>query len=315
MRIQYIFSALKKGHYPNCNTLANELEVTPKTIQRDLDHMRDVMEYPIEYDQSKRGYYFSAAVDHLPNITVSESEIFAMLVAQNSLRAFHGTPYERPLTRAFEKLSSVLDDTVSIPWSEMNDIVGFKPLGYANVDDELFHIISRALGQQREITFKYKGYKDTQWKKRRLQPWHLSCVDNQWYVLGYDLHRKATRNFVLVRMKDVTVEKETFKRPADFDAKAAFKNAFGVFAGEDKIEVVIDFDGPAARLVKEKTWHPSQTIKDLSEDTVRLTMVVPNFIEVERWILSWGESAIVRKPASLRNSIKRQLGNLTKKYG
>jgi len=40
-RMMRLHAALKSHHLPNCQTIARELEVSPKTIQRDIDFMRD----------------------------------------------------------------------------------------------------------------------------------------------------------------------------------------------------------------------------------------------------------------------------------
>ena len=42
-RMMQIHSELAAGKFPNCSTLARRIEVSPKTIQRDLDFMRDRM--------------------------------------------------------------------------------------------------------------------------------------------------------------------------------------------------------------------------------------------------------------------------------
>jgi proteasome accessory factor B len=48
---------LQSGRYPNCGKLAQELEVSSKTVQRDLDFMRYRLGLPIEYDQLHFGFY------------------------------------------------------------------------------------------------------------------------------------------------------------------------------------------------------------------------------------------------------------------
>ena len=38
--------------------VAEYFEVSAKSIQRDVEYMRDLLHAPIEYDQKKRGYYY-----------------------------------------------------------------------------------------------------------------------------------------------------------------------------------------------------------------------------------------------------------------
>ncbi|MDP9004942.1 MAG: HTH domain-containing protein, partial [Verrucomicrobiota bacterium] len=49
-RMMRLHAALKSHHFPNCQKIANELEVSAKTIQRDIDFMRDRLGLPIGYD-------------------------------------------------------------------------------------------------------------------------------------------------------------------------------------------------------------------------------------------------------------------------
>jgi predicted DNA-binding transcriptional regulator YafY len=50
-RMMRMHQRLKAGRYPNCRKLADELEVSAKTVQRDIDFMRYRLGLPIEYDQ------------------------------------------------------------------------------------------------------------------------------------------------------------------------------------------------------------------------------------------------------------------------
>lgn len=55
-RVMEIHKIVLTGKHPNCSTLAKEIEVTPKTIQRDVSFMRDQLGLPLEYHVIRRGY-------------------------------------------------------------------------------------------------------------------------------------------------------------------------------------------------------------------------------------------------------------------
>src|SRR6202046_5876131 len=65
-RFQEIFHAIKTGRFPNRTQLARSIEVTTKTIQRDLNYMRYQLTLPIEFDYAHGGYYFTKTMTHLP---------------------------------------------------------------------------------------------------------------------------------------------------------------------------------------------------------------------------------------------------------
>jgi len=74
-RMQRLHEMLSAGRYPNCRRMAAKLEVSTKTIQRDLDFMRDRLQLPIEYDGTLYGYRYSRAVVQVPiTLTVVKQE-------------------------------------------------------------------------------------------------------------------------------------------------------------------------------------------------------------------------------------------------
>src|SRR5580704_16079028 len=105
-RFQEIFHAIKTGRYPNRTKLAETIEVTTKTIQRDIDYMRYQMSLPIEFDFAKGGYYFTKAMTELPLFQLTEAELVSVFVAQKALEAYKGTAFEQPLRTAFQKLQA-----------------------------------------------------------------------------------------------------------------------------------------------------------------------------------------------------------------
>jgi len=304
-RMLCIHQHLYDGDFPNCSSLARELEVSTKTIGRDIDYMRDQMGMPIEWDAAENGYFYTEAVGSFPTVQISEGELFALLVAQRALEPYQNTPFEKPLANVFQKISDGLRDKVSIALDQMDGSISFKATGLSNADLETFQLVTRAVATEQEMEFEYKGYSDTRFKKRRIQPWHLCCVDNQWYVIGHDLMRKAKRTFLLVRMRKIGLTGEPFDRPRDFNLQEHLRDSFGVFAGKDLQRVRIEFKGQAARLVQEKTWHPTQEIKDLGGGRIEYTVRLGDLYEIERWVLGWGGEARVLSPAKLKNRIRK----------
>ena len=62
-RFPEIFHAIKTGLSPNRTQLARRIEVTTKTIQRDIDYVRYQINVPIEFDYARGGFYFTRPID------------------------------------------------------------------------------------------------------------------------------------------------------------------------------------------------------------------------------------------------------------
>ena len=116
-RMMRIHEILQKGRYPNCTCLAEEFEVSSRTVKRDVDFMKCRLNLPIEDDAKRNGYYYTVPVLHLPAISITEAEIFALLVAQKAITQYQGTPFHQPLEAAFRKLSGQLDGACASPWA------------------------------------------------------------------------------------------------------------------------------------------------------------------------------------------------------
>lgn len=309
-RMLAIHDALQAGKSVNASHFGRELEVSRKTIQRDIAFMRDQLGLPIEWDGSENSYFYSGTVDAFPTVQISESELFALLVAERAIQQYHGTPYEEPLRTALRKLSEGLSNTAFLSLDTLDTPVSFKPLGVGQAEMDVFQKFNRAVVQSEEVTFKYKGLSDKAFKKRHLQPWHLACVDNQWYCVGWDLIREAKRTFALVRMKEVALTGKYFDPPKDFDIREHLRDSLGIFAGNGRYEVKLEFDAFAANLIREKTWHPSQKLSELDDGRLQVEMTLSELWEVERWVLSWGSRVKVLEPSKLRKQVREHAESL-----
>src|SRR5436305_6944107 len=118
-RLHGLVQRIQKGDHPTQQILAREWEKDRRTIQRDLDFIRDVWNLPLQYDPQRYGYYFSGPVANFPMIPISEKELVSVFIAQKALMQYHGTPFEQPLRSAFEKLASSLQGEISVAWSDL----------------------------------------------------------------------------------------------------------------------------------------------------------------------------------------------------
>jgi len=304
-RMLRIHDELQENRLPNATTLSKLLETSTKTINRDISFMRDQLGLPVEWDAQSNGYWYTSYVDGFPTVQVSEGELFALLVAQKALEPYKGTPFQEPLESALKKLSDGLKDKIFISLDHLDTPVSFKSAGISNADSETFQFITRAVAQEKELHFEYKNLGSTRYQKRSTQPIHICCVENQWYLVCWDLGRKAMRTFALVRMRKLMLPGKSFKRPKDFNIQQHLKDAFGIFVGETKYKVRVEFDAWASQLIQEKDWHPAQTIKELEGGRIEFQIELADLFEIERWILSWGSHAKVLGPAKLKNSIRK----------
>ena len=304
-RMLKIHQELQSGDYPNSTTLAAALEVSEKSIQRDLDFMRDRLRLPIEYDGSRFGYYYTREVDTFPTMQISEGELFALLVAEKSMQQYRGTTFERPLLSAFKKIANSLPDTVSLNLADWEQTISFRTRAEPILNLKIFDLLAKATSrcQQVEITYRKPGQKRPE--IRLVDPYHLANINGEWFLFAFDHLRKDIRTFVPGRITNARLTREVFERPEKFSVEKTLRDSFGVHSGKSVFDVVIHFDTTVADYIREKRWHPSQKLRPLRGGGVALQMQISSLAEVERWILSWSGHAVPVAPAELVASVTR----------
>jgi proteasome accessory factor B len=313
-RMMRIHAAIGAGGYPNATKLAADMEVSTKTIGRDIEFMRDRLGLPIEYDGRKWGYYYTEEVSAFPTMQITEGELFALLVAEKALEQYRGTSFEKPLKSAFGKMASSLPDTVSLHLADWDATVSFRTSAQPVLNLEVFDALAKAGAnhQQVELTYRKPGRRETE--ERVVDPWHLANINGEWYLFAWDHLRKAQRTFVPARVQSVRATGRKFARPAKFSVAKLLESSFGVHSAEGEFEVVLRFAAAVADYVREKKWHPSQELRELKDGSLELRLKLSSLVEIERWILGWGGSVVVMQPAELRERIRSAAEAIAKNY-
>ncbi len=314
-RMLRIHEELRRGALVNCTMLMHALEVSRKTVVRDIAFMRDRLELPIEFDAGIQAYRYTEKVNAFPTVNVTEGELLALLVAQRALEQYRGTPFHHQLEVAFGKLAGGLRDKISFSPADELRAVSFKNIGLGKTDLTVFNALSAAVLKHEEVVIAYRKPGEKTTKPRRVRPYHLANRENSWYLVGLDEERAALRTFALPRIAGVEKTKATFTRPEDFSPEKFFASALGVLGGEGDHRVVIRFDATVAERVREREWHESQEMRELPGGALELKLRLGALMEVEQWVLGWGAAAEVIGPAELRASVGRTVARLGRVYG
>ena len=302
-RMLRIHQLIQAGDFPNAATLARELEVNAKTIHRDLEFMRDRLNLPIEFDRSRNGFRYTGEVSAFPTMQITEGEIFALVVAEKALQQYRGTSFEKPLLSAIKKMEQSLPDTISLSLADVERSISFRTRAEPILNLEIFDVLAKAVAQRQQLELHYRkpGQKA---EARTIDPYHLANINGEWFLFAFDHARKDLRTFVPARIQSVKPTGKIFERPQKkFSLENRLRDSFGVHAGEGKFEVVLRFTPRAADYIREKKWHPSQTLRDLRDGGAELKMKLSSLAEVERWVLSWAGEAKVLQPKELAASV------------
>ena len=303
-RMLRIHQALQSGRFPNATRLAQELEVSTKSIHRDLEFMRDRLDLPIEYDARRFGYFYTGEVGSFPTVQITEGELFALIVAEKALQQYRGTNFEKPLLSAIRKMEQSLPDTISLNLADIEQAISFRTRAEPVLNLEIFDVLAKATARHEQLELTYRKPGSRQTEQRLVDPYHLANINGEWYLFAYDHLRKDIRTFVPARIQAARTTGKAFERVRGFSVEKRLRDSFGVHSGEGRYDVVIRFNARAADYVREKKWHESQQLRDLKSGGVELRLRLSSLVEIERWVLSWGGDALVVKPRELAEAVR-----------
>ncbi len=315
IRLVAVFEALKQHAHPNANTLAGALEVSPRTIKRDIELLRTHHDIGIDYDPVDHRYTLANPSQAFPGARFTESELLALFVARQALSAHQGSALEQILNDGFRRLERRLDEEQTYTLGDMAGLLSFRIPAPEDLGAELFQSLTQALRARLEVTFHYQGLSDPAPLRRRIRPYHMGYLDQKWYLIGWDTHRRGIRTFALSRMRDVIVSAKPFKKPTGFNLEEHLRGSFGIHSGKpgNETRVEIRFDAWATRLIRERRWHASQEIRADGTGCI-LVLRLSGLEEIRRWILSWGEHAAVLHPTELRTDLHHTAWEILKRH-
>jgi predicted DNA-binding transcriptional regulator YafY len=314
-RLARIDCEIRKGDRPNASTLAEILEVHPRTIHRDVEFLRDRLHAPVLYDPQRYGYYYTDPSFALPLVRITDGECVALFLAERLLQQYRNTPFAPCIASLFQKVTRFLPDTIAIDLDHLGQVYSFQVAGQGASETRHFQEMHNAVLQGRQLRIRYWAASRNRTRYRVIDPYQLLSFDGDWYLVGYCHLRDDMRMFALHRIRESEQTGKTFARPADFSITDYLKNAWSRIRGTGQPHTVcLQFRPEAARYVREKVWHPSQKIQEEVDGSLTLTVQVSHFLEIKRWIMSFGSACEVLRPAVLRKQVAAQLREALQMY-
>jgi proteasome accessory factor B len=315
-RLLAIDSAVRRHEWPNAPALARQLEVAPRTIQRDIAFMRDQLRAPIEFDTDKNGFYYAEASYQLPYFQLTEGELVALLVASQVMKHYRGTPFERDIRQALAKISELLPDQVELSLEDLSYSLSVLPRVQTAYDPQIFRGLLSAIRRSRQVRMNYWSASRDETRDRLVDPYDMVLApDDDWCLFGHCHLRNTIRMFKIQRVRSVEETGESFSRPDGFRARDYMADSFGTIRGDGEYHVVLRFTRAYAGLIAEKQWHPSQVVEPQPDGSLILRLHVNDLRFLKRWVMFWGAECEVIEPIELSEVIASELSSMLATYG
>jgi predicted DNA-binding transcriptional regulator YafY len=315
-RILKIDEAIRSGSYPSITSLARKVEVTTRTIERDIEYLRDIYQAPIEYDRQRRGYYYAEPNFFIKSVVLTEGELFSIVLFDRLLEQYDNTPLAENLRRIFDKIVRSMPDKVTVETSVFGSQVSIISEHQGQIDAEVFECIFAALKTRQTVGFDYRPLQKTTYMRRTVDPYHAICQRGNWYFIGHCHDKNEPRMFSFSRAKKAVLTGKHFVPPADFKAEEYFDKEMGVFASSRTpymVELLIDNE--IGTFALERQWHNSQTVEQREDGSVYVKFTTTQMPEVLRWVLGQGHTVKALGPAELVEQVKGEVEKVRGMYG
>jgi proteasome accessory factor B len=298
-------------HGATSDGLAGELDVTTRTIRRDLAALQEAG-FPLYDERDDEGrVHWRIDGQVLKGIETgfTLAEMCALYLSRNLLESVAGTPFQRDLTHAFERLEKMLSPRMRQFLDRLPSVLAAKPGPRVRGGESSPAIVARLLEATlhfRVATMRYHSMSSGRVKDYELHPYRLAFAQGGLYLLAYVPEYDDVRTFAIDRIRSVSLEKQTFT-PRQNIGDDVFANSLGVHMGGRAAPIEIEFDERVAPYVRARVWHASQQLRDHADGRLTLTMQVSHDWALRSWILSWGPFARVVSPAAVASEIATDL--------
>ncbi len=298
-RVDRLFAtllALKEGRLPRASELAQEFEVSERTIYRDL---RDLDALGIHTATLHGEGYTLSEGFHLPPVMLSAKEALTLYLSGLLFGKRAGENHSEAIEAALSKIGATLPPVTREMADQLVRVLEyFPPHARFDAREPYMREILEALEHHQVLHVSYRRPTDDMAIARDFEPHQLHySASGLWYVTGYDRLRNDIRSFRLTRIQSLKATGEIFEP------------RIMLLAPGRQIEVRVRFHPFVLAHVRERqhyTYHHD-------EPGGVMVYRVGELREIQSWIFGFGAHAEVLSPRELRDSLKQEAERLLQK--
>ncbi|APS22395.1 DeoR faimly transcriptional regulator [Streptomyces sp. Tue 6075] len=291
--------------------LADRLGVTPRTVRRDVDKLRE-LGYPVNAARGTGGGYQLGAGAELPPLLLDDEEAVAVAVGLRTA-AGHGIEgIGESSVRALAKLEQVLPNRLR---RRVGALGAFTvPMLHGQdasvVDPGLLTELAAACRDAERLRFAYRTHGGES-SRRTVEPHRLVCTERRWYLVAWDLEREDWRTFRADRITPTPPHGPRFvPRPPPAEDLAAYVSQ-GVAVSAYAARAVILLKAPLAEAAQ-RISPSAGVLETVDADTCRLTTGAPDLTVLVIHVLMMGIDFEVIEPPELTDLMRDARERLTR---
>jgi predicted DNA-binding transcriptional regulator YafY len=198
-RLLELLSLLQARRDWSGSELADRLEVSRRTIRRDVERLRD-LGYPVESFTGPAGGYRLRAGTAMPPLLLDDDEAIAIAVGLRTAARASVTGIEETAVRALVKLEQVLPTHLRRRVRALSSATIAPPaVGGPTVDPQHLTVIAAACRDTERLRFAYRSREGAD-SRREVEPHSLVNFGRRWYLVAWDRRREDWRTFRVDRL-------------------------------------------------------------------------------------------------------------------
>ncbi len=314
-RLLRLITILQSRRSCNVGQLADELEVSRRTVFRDLN-MLEMAHIPYHFDDESGGYRISERF-FLPPVNLTLTETLAMLVLAGRLRGADRVPLLAEAGRAALKLENALPGPIVQSVGSVIDKLSIAPGAMAGHEglDAVFDDLRRAIVERRVCRLVYISFQERKQIVSNVHPLRLRFQGRAWYLIAYSVKHREVRTFKLGRIRKLTVTPRQFTDDHPVDAEEPFGQAWSMIPEGRLYDVHLHFAPKVAGNVAEVRWHDSQRVRWNDDGSIEFHVRVDGLGEITWWVLGYGDQVEVVAPKPLRRRVGEMAAAAARRHG
>ena len=310
-RLLSILMILQARKHRTADQLAEELEVSTRTIHRDVDEL-SAAGVPIYAERGRQGG-FRLLDGYQTRLTGLDRDEASALMLSGIGTALDDLGLKDALSQTQRKLMAALPAPTRAKAALVADRFHLDPLGWYRQKEVTPFVtqIAKAVWADQQISISYDGWKGG--VQRDLDPIAIVLKAGVWYLIG---RAETLRVYRVANVRELNLLGTTFNRPADFDVSGFWADWTQNFETKIRSEYArLRVTSRGLRLLTNKGLSPARIspVKGRS-DVSDVELAVEDESSAVREILSLGAEAEVVDPSTLRNAVQSEISKLIKKY-
>jgi predicted DNA-binding transcriptional regulator YafY len=201
-RLLGLLSLLQRPRDWPGSELAERLRVSPRTIRRDIQRLRD-LGYPVQAAMGAVGGYRLVAGTAMPPLLLDDEEAVAIAVGLRAAASHAIDGIEEASLQTLAKLDQVLPSRLRNRVRALSAATIPLPAWHETptVDPERLTALAAAVADHQQLRFGYRAADGTR-SRRLAEPHRLVAARHRWYLVAYDNDRHDWRVFRVDRMRE-----------------------------------------------------------------------------------------------------------------